>query len=191
VAVARRDPKRAYALIDQALSLPVDQGPALDMRSPAGGATGTAARIAVCARRAGYPDMDSVIARVLATRPAPDRYFSRMGPTLMIESAPALLALTDRAAAGEMLRQIAAGQGSLAMPEARGVGDRWLVAWGLADPQYARSRVEGEPAAIEERRASQLLRLAELLAAPPALRAELLWEPKFMTWYPGRKLPDY
>jgi hypothetical protein len=114
----------------------------------------------------------------------------------MIESAPALLALTDRAAAGEMLRQIAAGLGSLAMPEARGVRDRWLVAWGLADPQYARTRVEGELAAIEERRASQLLRLellrlAELLAAPPSLRAELLWEPKFMTWYPGRKLPDY
>jgi hypothetical protein len=98
--------------------------------------------------------------------------------------------LDPAGAVGAMLRQIAAGQGSLAMPEARGVGDRWLIAWGLADPQYARSRVEDELAAIEERRASQLLRLAELLAAPPALRAELLWEPKFMTWYPGRKVRD-
>jgi hypothetical protein len=100
-----------------------------------------------------------------------------MVPFFSIETAPALLALTDRNAAAEMLRQIAAGQGSLPRPEGRGAGDRWLIAWGLADLQHARTRVATELAAIGELKGSQLLRLAELLTALAARRAELLWGP--------------
>jgi hypothetical protein len=195
VVVAKRDPKRAFALIDRALALPVDHEAAFDRWNHAGGATGTAARIAFCARRVGYPDMSSVVARVLATRPDPNRY----PPSHLsdpIAAGAALLALTDPAAAREMLRQGEASQGSLPTPGARGSRDRWLIAWGLADLKHAQSRVESELAAIEDAKGmnsqgSLVLRLAELLASPPSRTAEMLWGPKFDTWYPGWNVPDY
>jgi hypothetical protein len=218
VALAKHDPKRAFALIDRALALPVDHEGAFSRWGSSGGATGTAARIAVCALRVGYPDMDSVVARVLATRPSPDRYSSTSlgSPLDLNDSAPALLALTAPAAADEMLRQITAGQGSLPNPGARGGysgplpprapstpnpgarggDDRWLIAWGLADLKHAQTLVDSALATLDgtqgvSTQGSLLLRLAGLLAAPPSRRAEILWGPKFDTWYPGRNVPDF
>ena len=142
--IARRNSKEAVALIDRALSLLLDSEPSFALRNHAGGVTGAAARVAYCARLAGYPDMDSVIARVLATRLPPDAYAaSEMDLSFSMESAPALLALTDRTAAAEMVRQITSGQGSLPRPDARGIGNRWLLAWGLADLQHARGAGRG------------------------------------------------
>ena len=71
VAVAPRDRARAVALIDRALALPVDRPrevPELDQfRRRDGGGRPHRRR----ARHAGYPDMDSVIMRVMATRTSP------------------------------------------------------------------------------------------------------------------------
>ncbi|MFO0889600.1 MAG: hypothetical protein U0790_10735 [Isosphaeraceae bacterium] len=81
VAVARhgRDPKRAHALIDQALALAVDgKDEGFPWRS-SGGADAAAARVALCARRVGYPDMDSVLGRVLATRAMGDGVNGNVG----------------------------------------------------------------------------------------------------------------
>jgi hypothetical protein len=195
VAVAKRDPKRAFTLIDRALALPVDHEGAFDPWVHTGGATGTAARIAFCARRAGYPDMSSVIARVLATRTDPNRYPpSQLSDS--IATTAALLALTDPAATREMLRQSEAIRGSIPTAGTGGRGDRWLIAWGLADLKYAQSRVESDLAALENTKgtnsqASLLLRFAELLATPPSRAAQTLWGPKFDSWYPGWNAPDY
>jgi hypothetical protein len=195
VAVAKRDPKGAFNLIDRALALPVDHEGAFDRWSHAGGALGTAARIAFCARRAGYPDMSSVIARVLATRTDPNRY----PPSDMYDSiatSAALLALTDPAATREMLRQGEARQGSLPTPGTSGKGDRKLIAWALADLKNAQGRVESDLAILENTKGmnsqgSLLIRLAELLATPTSRAAQTLWGPKFDSWYPGWNAPDY
>ena len=61
VAVAPRDKKRAIALIDRALAMPLDQPQEFASYTYFGGATASAAWIADCARRAGYPDMESWI----------------------------------------------------------------------------------------------------------------------------------
>jgi hypothetical protein len=150
VVVAKRDPKRAFALIDRALTVTLDRERSLNLHIVFGGAAGTAARIAFCARRVGYPDMDSVIARVLAARPAPDRYYSTLDVGARNDPAPALLALTAPAAAGELLRQIAAGRGTLPNPGARVDEDRWLIAWGLPDPKHAQTLVESALVSIDE-----------------------------------------
>ena len=71
VALAKTDSKRAVGLIDQALALLIDEAPTGRYWRSSGGPEMAAARVALCARRMGYPDMDSVIARVLATRPSP------------------------------------------------------------------------------------------------------------------------
>jgi hypothetical protein len=197
VALAKHDPKRAFALIDRALALPIDRQGVFLRWDHSGGATGTATRIAVCARRVAYPDMDSVVARVLATRHSPDHYSSiPRGSPLDLSDSAALLALTAPAAAGEMLRQITASQGSLPNPGARGGDNRWLIAWALADLKHAQTLVDSALATLDEpqgasTQGSLLLRLAGLLAAPTSRRAEILWGPKFDTWYPGRNVPDF
>src|SRR5262249_22349945 len=65
VALAPRDRPRAFGLIDRALAMMIDR------RKWTGRGTemAAAARIAICARRIGYPDMESVIMRVTAVRP--------------------------------------------------------------------------------------------------------------------------
>ena len=69
VALSPRDRARAFGLIDRALAMMIDHrdwaGPDDEMAA--------AARIAVCARRIGYPDMESVIMRVMAARPGGER----------------------------------------------------------------------------------------------------------------------
>ncbi len=68
VALAPRDRARAFGLIDRALAMMIDHpdGRRVDEE------TAVAARIAICARRIGYPDMESVVMRVMATRSVVD-----------------------------------------------------------------------------------------------------------------------
>ena len=80
-------------------------------------------------------------------------------------------------------------------PGGRGSRNRWLIAWGFADIKQARNRIEAELAGLENAmgvnsRGFLLLSLAEMLTAPPSRVAEMLWGPKFDTWYPGRMTYD-
>jgi hypothetical protein len=61
----------------------------------------------------------------------------------------------------------------------------------LADPSKAREKIDDALGDLEHSMgerflANALIRLAEVLAAPPARREELLWGSAFDTWYPGR-----
>ena len=68
VAVAPKDKKLAYSLIDRSLAIYVDEPEKLRSSSNFGAPSVFAARVAGLAHEIGYPDMDSVIARVLALR---------------------------------------------------------------------------------------------------------------------------
>jgi hypothetical protein len=97
VAPAPRDRARAHAQIDRALRMMIDNrdwmGPDDEMV--------VAARVAACARRIGYPDMDGAIMRVIAARPGESRgaSASRGQYVQRILEAAGPLALIDPAAA--------------------------------------------------------------------------------------------
>ena len=96
VAVAHHDRPRAFALIDRALSYPVNHPEAFQSWVYFGGGTASAGLIAANARRIGYPDMESVVMRVLASRPTGRGSFD--DPAMQTQSATiaaSILALTD------------------------------------------------------------------------------------------------
>ena len=69
VALAPRDRARANSLIDRALAMMIFQRDWAGRSAWSGGEMAGAAHVALCARRIGYPDMESVVMRVLAARP--------------------------------------------------------------------------------------------------------------------------
>ncbi len=85
IAVAPRDRTRAFALIDRALASPLDHPETYEPQLVLGGAMISAAHMAAAARFIGYPDMESVMMRVMATRVNPFRVFSH-DPVTEIQS---------------------------------------------------------------------------------------------------------
>jgi hypothetical protein len=83
VALAPRDRPRAFALIDRALAMMIDQQDWGSRSAWSGGEMAGAAHVAACARQIGYPDMESVIVRVMAARPSDSRNASSDRDTLM------------------------------------------------------------------------------------------------------------
>jgi hypothetical protein len=132
--------------------------------------------------------MDSVIARVMASRPTRQR-----DAAMEIQSqtiAALALALTDPGAARQILRDLEARSGLDAAELAKVAGDRWLSAWALADPSHARELSDAELAALEGRRdvdlqRTGLFKMAEVLAVPPRRREEFLRGEIGASWYPG------
>ena len=128
VALAPRDRTRAFGLIDRALAMMIDNRDAMGPDDE----MAVAARIAICARRIGYPDMESVVMRVMATRFAGD---SRWGRDRLIGStsnAAVALALVDPEPVRTVLEQIEARSG-LDPTNTRDVREPWLIAWALVD----------------------------------------------------------
>jgi hypothetical protein len=199
VAVANRDLEQAIGLIDRALALLYDDKAVKMQFRISGQADSSAVRVALCARRVGYRDMESVLARVLAARtpvnPSPWGGESR-------SSAAALVSLLDPAVAREMVLQAEAGTGSLPMPETpesgslprMGVRARPqvdLIGRVLADSIHTRSTIDGALAEVEHTKGSSpqtyaLIELAKVLAASHSRREEILWGERYATWYPGR-----
>ena len=115
------------------------------------------ALLAVHAKMAGYPDMDSVIYRALAMRPTTK---STGNPAATQDSNVVMalfLALVDRRLAKETLQAIepncdAIGSGWC------GIGVRdWLRAWALVDPAHTADLVERQLAAAKDENAKRLL----------------------------------
>ena len=73
VALAPRDRARANGLIDQALAMMIFERDWASRSAWSGGEMAGAAHVALCARRIGYPDMESVVMRVIAARPTDSR----------------------------------------------------------------------------------------------------------------------
>jgi 5-hydroxyisourate hydrolase-like protein (transthyretin family) len=187
-AVGSRNQDRSWTvdLIDRALALPLDRPGEFN---GFGGAMLSAAWVAAHARDARYPDMESVIARVLATRgTGPDQ-----GAATQVRSAvaaAAVLALTDPGAARQVLLDIESRTSPDPVQRTRLAGDRWLMAWALVDLEHAERLFEVELAALEGRADADLrpvgfFKMAEVLATPPARRDEFLRDEIGSTWRPA------
>ncbi len=167
-ALAPRDRERAFTLIDRALAMTI--GSSTGGASFADDAILAAAHVAARAEQIGYPDMESVLMRVMATRegrwPGNRSAQSRSSMLSVIS-----LALFDPATARTALEQLET-RGALdpiAFPIARRPR---LLAWALLDIEKAQAVFEAEVIALDrERNPVSLIRgmlfAAEVLATPP------------------------
>jgi protocatechuate 3,4-dioxygenase beta subunit len=168
--VAPRDQPLACSLIDQGLAI-LTAPQEREYSGSYGGRAAKAAFLAVLANQIGYPDMQSVIYRVLAARPTTKNEYS---PARVVEShviVAAFLALVDPQVARDILETIepqseAIGSGI------SGVGqDAWVKAWLLVDPQRGEELFDRDLSEIKDgsdasSRIYRLVEAADLLAAP-------------------------
>jgi protocatechuate 3,4-dioxygenase beta subunit len=191
VAIAPRDSKRAWALIDQAMELCLEPSRNGDFGGGRGGRPTRAAVLALQAQQTGYPDLESVVHRVLASRMTTKDSHS---PTSVAEShvmMAMILAMVDPATAKEVLQSL---EPQLAAIGSGGTGigrDEWFKAWALADPRGVPERVrQGLAAKADEPDRDQILRgvveMVELLTIPPGERLKELvrWTG---IWIPGEE----
>ena len=122
--------RRANALIDRGMSLLVDDPGRSGFRDQSGGLMAVAALISACAQRINYPDMESVLMRVMSGRPC--WRFQRLEDrndlvrALMLSAVP--LALVDPDVARSVLEQVESLGGS--DPNSLSdVREAWLTAW--------------------------------------------------------------
>jgi hypothetical protein len=189
VVLAPHDTARAEGYLERALALPAEQPHKFQSWTYFGGATGAAAWLAACARRAGYSDMASAVAWVLAARPAAaDRDPSQDAHSQTI--AAAIVALTDPGAARQILGDLETRSGLPPAELGKLADRRWLMAWVLADSKHAEELFDAELASLEGQRevdlqSTGLLKMAEVLAQPRHRREEFLRREIGATWYPG------
>jgi hypothetical protein len=189
VAVASRDKAQAATLIDRALALPVDRPEEFRSWTYFGGGTGEAAWTAACAKRAGYDDMAGAVFRVLAARPSGGHRDPSMEAQCQTIAA-AILALSDRKAASQVLRDLELRWGQRLNELGRVVGGRWFLAWALADLTHAEQLFDAELAALESQpnanlQATGVLKMADILVQPSKRREAFLRREIGATWYPG------
>jgi hypothetical protein len=193
VALARRDRERAFALIDRALAMTIDGSTAEASAGFSDDAMLAAAHVAARARQIGYPDMESVLMRVMATRDGRwlgNRYAQSRSSMYSVIS----LVLLDPATARTALEQLETrgGLNPVAFPIARRPR---LMAWALIDLAKAEAVFEAEVAALDkERNPVPLIRgmlvAVEILATPPEQR-EMALKGGFYggSWRPMPSLP--
>jgi hypothetical protein len=139
-----------------------------------------AARIAICARRIGYPDMESVVMRVMATRSVGDSRVSRDDLMRFGTQAAFELALLDPESARTVFEQVAA-RSELDPTKQWSVREQWLIAWALVDIKKAEALFEAGLTALDGAKEvdlwnAGLVEMAEFLAPAPQRREEMLGE---------------
>jgi uncharacterized GH25 family protein len=133
--IAPKDPKLAHSLIDRAFA--VHLHPSDPTQYLAGERAAQPALLGIHARMAGYPDMESVVFRVMATRVTTKNTWSPAAVQESAVSTALFLALLDRTLAKEMLQAVEPYSDSLGTGGS-GIGVRdWLRAWALVDPPHA------------------------------------------------------
>jgi RNA polymerase sigma factor (sigma-70 family) len=195
VALAPRDRARANSLIDQALAMMIDQRDWAGRSAWSGGEMAGAAHVALCARRIGYPDMESVVMRVIAARPTDGRNASsertRLGRAIAVSTVT--LALVDPEAARTVLEQLE----SLArfdLAAEWSTREPWLIAWALVDLQKARAVFDSALASLDQQKEVNLwgagvFQMVDLLTASPDRREAILDERAGgAPWRPGGEL---
>ncbi len=194
VTLAPHNRARAFALIDRALAMLTDDSAPAATRGDAGDENMVAAaHIAARARQIGYPDMESVVMRVMAARPAGLAPGSerQIRPTVL---GTLTLALLDPGMAETALKQIEARLGSGAFNPAKLAGARgpWLSAWSLVDIKKAETVFEAELAAAPgtddpDALIQGILTTAKLLATPPERREIALQDGLYAgSWRPAQ-----
>jgi len=190
VALAPRDRARAFGLIDRALAMMIDNRDATWPDDE----IAVAARIAVCARRIGYPDMESVIMRVMAARPSDSPGADWRHERLMRSAAQAAVALApmDPETARTVLAELEARSG-LDPTKERDVREAWLMAWALVDLKRAEALVEARLIALDGAKEVDLwnagfFQMVEFLLKPLHRREEALGERSSGGfWWPAYK----
>ena len=194
VALAPRDRARAWTLIDRALAILIDHPDPFARSASSGGEMASAAHIAECARRIGYPDMESAIMRVMACRPIGSRGAGDRASLIHSIAVAAIpLALIDPDAARTVLEQVESrgGLDPAALPQVR---EPWLTAWALVDLKKAQALVDSELAALDATAKPDLQRtsffpMVRILAILPQRREEAVIDGQFGAyWRPGYHL---
>ncbi|MGH7138209.1 MAG: carboxypeptidase regulatory-like domain-containing protein, partial [Pirellulales bacterium] len=171
VQTAPRDQAAAYEMIDRSLALYLDEPDEFRSWTNYGGRPVLAAWVARQARAIGYPDMHSVVMRVLATRPtARDEH----DPVRRLEASVAtawVLAFSAPATARDLLRALVPASDLVGSGHSSVRRGEWLNAWALADPERAKQIFERELAAVRDTpnvdlQRTGLLRTAEMLSQP-------------------------
>lgn len=188
VAIAPRDKALACSLIDRAFAIYL--APSDDrFLGGRGGPPTQAALLAAHAREIGYPDMDSVIDRVLALRPTTKNSHN---PAAAVESTVVMatfLALVDPETARQVLQSFESRSDVIGSGYS-GVGrDEWLKAWALADPAHAVELAEREAASAKGQREKDIARSAadEMIQLWTSSRSEQI---KQLARRHGIGLPD-
>jgi hypothetical protein len=195
VALAPRDRSRAHALIDRALDMMIFQRDWAGRSASSGGEMAGAAHVALCARRIGYPDMESVIMRVIAARPTDGCNASaertRMGRAIAVSTVS--LALIDPEAARTVLEKLESRAGFDLAAE-WSTREPWLIAWALVDLRKARAVFESALASLDRQKevnvwGNGFFEMVELLTAQPA-RREVILDARAggADWRPGGEL---
>jgi hypothetical protein len=195
VALAPRDRARACSLIDWALAMMIFQRDWAGRSLSSGGEMAGAAHVALCARRIGYPDMESVVMRVIAARPTDGGGVSgdrtRLARAIAVSTVS--LALVDPEAARTVLEQLESRVGFDLAAE-WSTREPWLMAWALVDLQKARAVFESTLASLEQQKDVNLwgtgfFEMVELLTAAPDRREEILGRrASGAVWRPGGEL---
>jgi hypothetical protein len=152
-AIATREKPEAFKLIDAAFELYL--GPSEGDYGDARRAT-QAAALGMTAKEIGYPDMDSVVSRVIASRATMkhDTHPS-FSPAAVVDSSVAmamLLACYDPQTAGQILTSLEPWRDSVGAGYSGVRPDSWLRAWALADPKHALELAKGELAKAKDQR---------------------------------------
>jgi Carboxypeptidase regulatory-like domain len=134
-AIVSSDAKMAHSLIDRAFA--IYSRPALGLNTGKGSRSAQAAATAIIADRIGYPDMQSLVYRVLATRPTTKDGDSPAAAQESCVMMAMYLALIDPQTAKQVLQDIEPASDLIGSGQS-GVGRKeWLKAWALVDPQHA------------------------------------------------------
>ncbi len=172
VAIAPGDRTLAHSMIDRSFAIllaPSDR----NFIAAGGGRPAQAAILALAAEQIGYPDMESVVYRVLATRAtASANDFESPVRVQECNMMMALyLALIDPAAAKQVLQAIEPHSDCIGSGYSGISRTEWFKAWALVDPQHTVALAEREIASAKDPKAKQaaesgLMEVVELWLTP-------------------------
>jgi protocatechuate 3,4-dioxygenase beta subunit len=191
VAVAPRDKQLACSLIDRSLAIYREEPDEFRPWSNYGAPSVFAARVAGQARQIGYPDMESVVARVLALRQV-EGYESPARVTESHVATAMILALTDPATASQILRSVEPRKDVIGTGHSSIRRQYWLLAWALADLPHAVELFDLELGTLKEKGAIDLqdngmAGMIEILTIPAEERAWRLLRHFGVFWFPGEE----